>query len=133
MFTHLNVYLFEALCRGSETKLAKLKISDFPANPKHCTTVVQRRPNVFDVGPTLYKCYTNVLCLLTWCFRGLSSRILPLIISTSRTPWIYPGGLQYKGSLDRVLHTRTRTVRIPESPHFPYINRFTYTTVQTQT
>ena len=27
-------------------------------------TIVQRRPNVFDVGPTLYKCYANVLCLL---------------------------------------------------------------------
>ena len=25
---------------------------------------VQCRPNVEDVGPTLYKCYTNVLCLL---------------------------------------------------------------------
>ena len=24
-------------------------------------TFVQRRPNVFDVGPALYKCYTNVL------------------------------------------------------------------------
>ena len=33
-------------------------------------TFVQRRPNVSDVGPTLYKCYTNVLCLL-----GLMSRI----------------------------------------------------------
>ena len=29
-----------------------------------CITFVQRRPNVFDVGPALYKCYTNVLCLL---------------------------------------------------------------------
>ena len=29
-----------------------------------CITFVQRRPNVFDVGPTLYECYTNVLCLL---------------------------------------------------------------------
>ena len=27
-----------------------------------CITFVQRRPNVFDVGPTLYKYYTNVLC-----------------------------------------------------------------------
>ena len=27
-------------------------------------TFIQRRPNVFDVGPTLYKCYQNVLCLL---------------------------------------------------------------------
>ena len=29
-----------------------------------CITFVERRPNVFDVGSTLYKCYTNVLCLL---------------------------------------------------------------------
>ena len=29
-----------------------------------CITFVQRRPNVYDVGPTLYKSYTNVLCLL---------------------------------------------------------------------
>ena len=28
-----------------------------------CITFVQRRHNVFDVGPTLYKCYRNVLCL----------------------------------------------------------------------
>ena len=26
-----------------------------------CITLIQRRPNVFDVGPTLYKCDTNVL------------------------------------------------------------------------
>ena len=29
-----------------------------------CITFMQRRPNVFDVGPTLYTCYTNVLCFL---------------------------------------------------------------------
>ena len=29
-----------------------------------CITFLQRRPNVFDAGTTLYKCYTNVLCLL---------------------------------------------------------------------
>ena len=29
-----------------------------------CITFIQRQTNVFDVGPTLYKCYTNVLCLL---------------------------------------------------------------------
>ena len=29
-----------------------------------CKTFVQRRPNVFDAGPTLYKCCTNGLCLL---------------------------------------------------------------------
>ena len=31
-----------------------------------CITFVQRRCNVFDVGPALYKCYTNVLYLLSW-------------------------------------------------------------------
>ena len=29
-----------------------------------CITFTQRWPNVFDVGPTLYKCHTIVLCLL---------------------------------------------------------------------
>ena len=37
-----------------------------PVNTKHlynnCT--MQSSPNVFDVGPTLYKCYTNIICLL---------------------------------------------------------------------
>ena len=36
-----------------------------------CTTFVQRRPNVSDVGPTLYKCYTNVFVFagVTLCNR----------------------------------------------------------------
>ena len=29
-----------------------------------CVTFVQCWTNVEDVGPTLYKCHTNVLCLL---------------------------------------------------------------------
>ena len=29
-----------------------------------CITIIQRRPNVFAVGQTLYKCYTNALCLV---------------------------------------------------------------------
>ena len=28
-----------------------------------CIPFVQRWTNVEDVGPTLYKCYTNILCL----------------------------------------------------------------------
>ena len=28
-----------------------------------CIAFIQRRPDVFDVGQTLYKCYTNVLSL----------------------------------------------------------------------
>ena len=30
-----------------------------------CITSVQRRPHVFDVGPTLYKCHAIFLCLLS--------------------------------------------------------------------
>ena len=30
----------------------------------YCIIFIQRRPNVFAVGPILYKCYTNVLRLL---------------------------------------------------------------------
>ena len=29
-----------------------------------CITFIQCRPSIFDFGPTLYKCYTNVLRLL---------------------------------------------------------------------
>ena len=35
-----------------------------------CIIFVQRRPNVFDVGSTLYKCYTNALCLLGSPYSG---------------------------------------------------------------
>ena len=40
-----------------------------------CITFVQRRPNVFGVGPTIYKCYTNVVCLLD-LFESLLSSLL---------------------------------------------------------
>ena len=43
-------------------------VLSFQQTQNICTTFVQRRPNVFDVGPTLYKCYTNVLCLLGYLF-----------------------------------------------------------------
>ena len=35
-----------------------------PVNTNICITLIQRRPNVFDAGPTLYKCYTIFFCLL---------------------------------------------------------------------
>ena len=36
----------------------------FPVNTKHLYDFIQCWTNVEDVGPTLYKCYTIVLCLL---------------------------------------------------------------------
>ena len=50
---------------GPEFGEPHVPINDYcviPANINICISIVQRRPNVFDVGPTLYKCYTNVLC-----------------------------------------------------------------------
>ena len=42
-----------------------------------CITFVQRRPNVEDVGPTLYKCYANVFCLL-----GIDTRVTLVTMET---------------------------------------------------
>ena len=39
-----------------------------------CITFIQRRPNVFDAGPTLYKCYTNFS--VGWVTTHLLSYIL---------------------------------------------------------
>ena len=61
------------------TKVAPfIRVSYCPANTKHLYAIIQRRPNVFVVSPTLYKCYTNVLRLLggsimrhlTFCWRA---------------------------------------------------------------
>ena len=50
---------------GSVSACNRRQTSCYPQQTQNiCKTFVQRRPNVFDVGPTLYKCYTNVLCLL---------------------------------------------------------------------
>ena len=39
----------------------------FPSRKQNmCITFIQHPPSIFDVGPTLYKCYTNVLRLLGW-------------------------------------------------------------------
>ena len=47
----------------------RILISSESAHPAQqtqniCITFIQRQPNVFDIGPTLYKCYSHVLCLL---------------------------------------------------------------------
>ena len=54
---------------------------------------VQRSPNVFDVGPTLYKFYTNILCLLgTFQTLTMHERI---ILRLLRIPWFpTPGGFR---------------------------------------
>ena len=45
--------------------VADIFILDTSQQTQHiCITFMQRRPDVFDVGPTLYKCYTIFLCLM---------------------------------------------------------------------
>ena len=48
-----------------------------------CITFIQCRRNVFDVGPTLYKCYTNALCLLdrpTYCCYAVRQTHVSIIL-----------------------------------------------------
>ena len=56
---------------------------DIPANTKHLYGIVQRRPDVFDAGPTLYKCVKNVLCLL------VEAAALHLQIQTAVTTYFW--------------------------------------------
>ena len=57
-----------------------------------CITFIQHRPNVFDFGPTLYKCYTNVLCLLSTCRHTIAYRVQAdtLISATKLITRYYP-------------------------------------------
>ena len=50
---------------GKKVKVRCIKSSQQTQNI--CITCVQRRPSVFDVGPTLHKFYTNSLRLLGYC------------------------------------------------------------------
>ena len=40
-----------------------------PVNTKNCLTFLQCWNNVGDVGPTLYKCYTNKMFCVRWDFK----------------------------------------------------------------
>ena len=57
-----------------------------------CVTFVQCRSNVFDVGPTLYKCYTNVWLPLD------SEACIPVWISTAVPPLLPPLSVWLAGS-----------------------------------
>ena len=46
---------------------------------------VQRRSNVFDVSPTLYKCYTNVFCLLGLSFSPGDVHVCVLTCTQTKT------------------------------------------------
>ena len=43
-----------------QVRYIQIAATEYPSTQNICITFIQRPPNVFDVGPTLYKCYTNV-------------------------------------------------------------------------
>ena len=49
-----------------------LQIPTYKTTQNICITFIQRRSNVFYVGPTLYKCYTHVIQMLYKCVFWVS-------------------------------------------------------------
>ena len=63
--------IFSILCPVScnnkyitKTQIGPTRLGPTEQTQNICITFVPRGPGGFDVGPTLYKCYTNGLCLL---------------------------------------------------------------------
>ena len=64
-----SMYLVEfahdfSICHNASSACAYM-ITSTQQTQNICITFVQCCSNVFDIGPTLFKCYINVLCLLT--------------------------------------------------------------------
>ena len=76
-WTNVGLMLVQRLRRWPNIKPTLVKCLLFTGRTSSkqtqniCMTFVQRRPNVYDVGSTLYKCYTNVFCLLSYCIMVL--------------------------------------------------------------
>ena len=74
---------YTTLCLlGCDIRIPILCLIGKAANTSNCITFIQRRPNVFDAGPTLYKWYT-ISCVY-WeyviCPRDIRSTVqCPLI------------------------------------------------------
>ena len=65
-----------------------------PESTKHLYNIIQYWTNVEDAGPTLYKCYTNLLCLL-----GYTPLVLKLHDSSLGAVFYYTGSTHQGGCL----------------------------------
>ena len=67
-----------------------------------CITFVQRRPNVFDTGPTLFKCYTNVCFFVCWgyVYHGVWDMFSMGFTAVSTTDSVLLTGDMFKHSLN---------------------------------
>ena len=81
---------------------------NFPVTQNIFITFIQRRPNVFDFGAALYKCYINVLCLLGYAGMHVTRRrsLLQWRQSTSWTPHLASCPRMMNSSLFFVTRTR---------------------------
>ena len=68
----IYIFTFSQLCLAAAINIFNWVKITSQQTPNICITFVQRRPNVFDVGPTLYKCNKNVLCLLGYLCKHLN-------------------------------------------------------------
>ena len=75
MVKRLFSFLKHMLCVGSRRCQVPNK------HKQNCITFVQRRPNVFDAGPTLYKWYSYILCLLCRSDMYLASMSMAICYS----------------------------------------------------
>ena len=72
--TYLYDYLI--ITRGNKSKLFHYRANLESLETQNILiTFVQCRPNVEDVGPTLYKCYKNVLCMFAGIAASVESKI----------------------------------------------------------
>ena len=62
MFLHIYNRIVFGFNSSPQSSLRRMSHAQQTQNI--CIKCVHRGPTIFDVGPTLYKCYTNVLCLL---------------------------------------------------------------------
>ena len=89
---------------------------DVIPGPNKNKTFVQRRPNVFDLGPALYQCYTNVLCLMGWLNhvrRRVFSQTATIILTFASFTLFFQASANtpYYFSTSLVVITPTNTIR----------------------
>ena len=70
IFKYLELAV-KLLPRRAIYKIAQVIMTVSQQTQNICITFVQRRPDFFDVGPPVYKCYTNVLSLLGYAYCHL--------------------------------------------------------------
>ena len=101
MYTVVDISVLRAIQASNETKTSTSAAQGLAVYTQNmyllqstadktrniCIAFVQRRPNVKDVGPTLYKCYTLFcVCWETRCAEAMSVCRLPSVVDGGPAP-----------------------------------------------